>query len=156
MTGLVPWAGQVFREGESDGGGLADALVAEHAAVFAYGPVGAWLAEDDAETARDAEEAHRARRDLLLLTLAERDVPAPTPEPGYELPFPVTDEDSARELALLVEERVAGVWRAALPQLAPADRELAVTALIDAAVRATGWRQSAGVTPAVVPFPGAP
>ena len=73
----------------------------------------------------------------------------------YQAPFPVTGPDQARELAILVEERVAAVWRATLADVTGEDRRMAVAALVDAAVRATGWRQAAGMDPATVPFPGA-
>lgn len=143
---------------DSDPTRLADALAAEHAAIFAYGLIGVRLAGSDSESgaARGAEEAHRARRDALVLTLTERGARAPVAEPSYQLPFEVTDAGAARRLAVLVEERVAAVWRAALPAVTGADRAPALDALVDAAVRATGWRRAAGVVPATIPFPGRP
>src|SRR5690606_20350691 len=134
--------------------GLAAALAAEQAAIFAYGLLGAWLPEEEAEAARQAEAAHRDRRDVLLTTLADRGEP-PVTGGIYQAPFPVTGPDQARELAILVEERVAAVWRATLADVTGEDRRMAVAALVDAAVRATGWRQAAGRDPAPVPFPGA-
>jgi hypothetical protein len=141
---------------QSDPTRLADALAAEHAAIFGYGVIGVWLAGDQADAARVAEEAHRARRDELVRTLVERGARAPIAEASYQLPFEVTDAGAAQRLAVLVEERVAGVWRAALPAVSGADRVRALDALVDAALRATGWRLAAGVEPATVPFPGAP
>jgi len=136
---------------------LADALAAEHAAVFAYGLIGARLAGGDGTGAvRAAEEAHRSRRDALVLALTERSAPVPAAEASYQLPFEVTGPVAARRLAVLVEERVGAVWRAALPRLAGPDRRPALDALVDTALRATGWRAAAGVEPATVPFPGAP
>jgi hypothetical protein len=142
----------------SDPARLAGALAAEHAAIFAYGLIGAHLAGHRAGTraARAAEEAHRSRRDRLVRALAERNAPAPAAEASYQLPFEVTGPDGARRLAILVEERVGAVWRAALPAVTGPDREGALDGLVDAAVRATGWRLAAGVEPATVPFPGAP
>ena len=135
---------------------LAGALAAEHAAIFAYGPIGARLAgAAGIQAARAAEEAHRTRRDELVRALAERGAPAPAVEPGYQLPFPLTGPEDAERLAVLVEERVGAVWRAVLPAVTGTDRARALTALVDAAVRATGWRLAAGVAPATVPFPGA-
>jgi hypothetical protein len=135
---------------------LAAALAAEHAAIFAYGPIGVRLGGGLAEAARQAEAAHRQRRDDLLVLLTGRGL-APAPgAAGYELPFVVDGEPAALELAVLVEERVAGVWRAALPRVARTDRAMALDALVDAAVWATRWRRAAGITPATVPFPGTP
>lgn len=139
---------------------LAGALVAEHAAIFAYGLVGVRLAgdgeDDQAVAARAAEEAHRARRDALVAALTERGGQVPVAEASYQLPFEVADAADARRLAVLVEERVATVCRAALPAVTGPDREQALDALVDAAVRATAWRVADGVEPATVSFPGAP
>jgi hypothetical protein len=135
---------------------LADALAAEHAAIFAYGVIGVRLDGDEVDAARAAEESHRSRRDAVLLRLAEQGATAPVAAASYELPFPVASADDARRLAILVEERVGAVWRAVLPAAGPADRADALDALVDAAIRATGWRAAAGVEPATVAFPGAP
>ena len=137
-------------------GTLPVALAAEHAAIYAYGPIGVRLDGDLAEAAREAEEAHRQRRDALVVWLAQRQIEAPPPQPAYELPFPVTDEADALRLAILVEERVAAAWRAALEPAGRPERETALAALVDAAVRATRWRAAAGIEPATVPFPGDP
>jgi hypothetical protein len=129
---------------------LADALAAEHAAIFAYGVIGAHL-EDHRSTAREAEQAHRTRRDELVLLLGDL---APAAEPSYQLPFPVENPDDAGRLAIVVEERVAATWRALLAESGAGDRERALDALTDAAVRATRWRVVARLEPAAIPFPG--
>ena len=136
--------------------GLATALAAEHAAIFAYGAIGVRLTGAEQQEARAAEEAHRARRDALIVALAtDGDSPPPT-EPGYALPFPVTDRASALRLAVHVEERTAAAWRAALRETTGDQRAQALDGLIDCAVRATRWRRFAGLTPVTVPFPGRP
>lgn len=131
---------------------LAAALAAEHAAIFAYGVIGARLKGDARSEARAAEAAHRARRDELILLLAA--ATAPPAEPAYALPFPVTDADSALRLAIEIESRSAAVWRAALPAVDAGPRARVLAGLTDCAVRATRWRRLAGVTPATVAFPG--
>lgn len=133
---------------------LGDALDAEHAAIFAYGPIGVRLDTASAADARQAEASHRARRDALVLRLTELGSTPRPAAPSYELPYPVTDRDAALKLATEIEERTAAVWRAALPKTTDADRATALAALTDCAVRATRWRRRAGVTPATVPFPG--
>ena len=137
--------------------GLAAALAAEEAAIYAYGLIGVHLAGDtDRAEARSAEAVHRARRDVLVSRLDQlKASTAPAPA-GYDLPFPVTGRDSALELAIHVEDGVAQAWRAALPETAGADRSTSLGALTDAAVRATRWRRLAGVTPLTMPFPGRP
>jgi hypothetical protein len=135
---------------------LGAALAAEHAAIFAYGPIGARLADAAAGMARTAEAAHRARRDALVVRLAAARAPVPPALPAYALPFPVNDRASALRLAAQVEDRTAAIWRAALPDTTQDDRRDALGALVDCAVRATRWRRTAGIVPATVPFPGKP
>jgi hypothetical protein len=135
--------------------GLEAALAAEHAAIYAYGALGAHLTGRDRRDAVAAETAHRARRDALLLRMADTGT-APVPAaPAYTLPFAVTDRATALRLAVGVEERTAAAWRAAVPETAAGDRQTAVAALTDCAVRATRWRRTASPgTPGTVPFPG--
>src|SRR2546430_799366 len=143
---------------------LADALRGEHAAIYAYGVLGAHLDTTTVQLAVLAESAHRARRDALMQRLTGKDttpppaqpayalpapvtdpprchlaVPAESPhrprrdalmqrltgkdttpppaEPAYALPAPVTDQASALRLAITIEERCAGLWRQALPDV---------------------------------------
>jgi hypothetical protein len=136
---------------------LAAALAAEEAAIYAYGLIGVHLAgESDVDEARRAEAAHRARRDVLVSRLDQlKASTAPAPA-GYELPFAVADRASALRLAIQVEDGVAQAWRAALPATGGSDRSTSVSALTDAAVRATRWRRRADVTPLTQPWPGRP
>ena len=136
---------------------LAGALAAEEAAIYAYGLIGVNLTADDAiDEARSAEATHRARRDVLISRLDQlRASTAPAPA-GYELPFAVNADASAMKLAIHVEDGVAQAWRAALPVTTGADRATSLSALTDAAVRATRWRKLAGVAPVTMPFPGRP
>jgi hypothetical protein len=135
--------------------GLTEPLTAEHAALYAYGALGAHLTGSAQTEAVAAETAHRARRDALLLRLSGAS-PTPAPAaPAYTLPFPVTTPRAALQLAVLVEERTAAAWRAAVPATTGADRRTAVAALSDCAVRAARWRRR--LSPAAAPtvaFPG--
>ncbi|GAB3847744.1 ferritin-like domain-containing protein [Micromonospora andamanensis] len=135
---------------------LAGALTAEYAAIWAYGPIGVRLSDAERKAAVAAEAAHRARRDALVMQLSTAGGTVPPDRAGYALPFPVTDRASALRLAVQVEERTAAFWRAALPVSTGADRDRALAALVEYAVRATRWRRSAGITPLTVPFPGRP
>lgn len=135
---------------------LQSALAAEHAAVWAYGLAGAFLADALAEQLAEAAAAHRARRDAterVLLDSGARPVPA---EPGYLPPEPVTDAGSALRLAITVETDTARAWRSVIER-SPAEpglRNAALDALTGAAVRATRWRMVAGDLPATEAFPG--
>lgn len=131
--------------------GLAAGLAAEHAAIFAYGAAGAHLSGDLAGAVSDAQTAHRDRRDRMSTYLPDAD--QPPAEPGYQLPFDVTDESAAIELITEVERSTARVWRAAIAETSGADRRVAAEALADCAVTAARWRQAIG-EPATVPYPG--
>jgi Domain of unknown function (DUF4439) len=135
---------------------LAAALAGEHAAIYGYGVLGAHLTGGLLTQARQAEAAHRNRRDSLLESLSAAGATPPAAAPGYALPFPVTDRASAVRLATQIEERAAALWRAVLPPGSAADRRTALDALTDAAIRATRWRRAAGQRPGTVALPGAP
>ena len=132
-------------------GQLAAAMAAEVAAIYAYGILGVHLATAaQVNEARAAETAHRNRRDYLLGRMNQPEA-APA---GYELPFPVIDPASALRLAVHVEDGVAQAWRPVLGASQGADREAALAALTDAAVRASRWRRIAAISPATMPYPG--
>jgi ferritin-like protein len=133
---------------------LSATLSAEEAAIYAYGMIGVHLTGTDRELARTAETDHRGRRDLVVAKLAQlKASTAPAPA-GYDLPFPVTDRDSALKLAIHVEDGVAQAWREVLPVTESTARTTALAAMTDAAVRATRWRRSAQAEPVTLPFPG--
>ena len=132
---------------------LTAALEAEHAAIYAYGVIGAHLDAATVPLAVQAEAAHRSRRDALVVRLSGKATP-PAADPVYALPSPVTNQPGALKLAVTVEERTAAIWRLALPDTTGDDRKLALDALTDCAVRATRLRRAAGITPSTVPFPG--
>ena len=135
---------------------LNDALAASHAAVWGYGVVGAALG-DAAETAAVSEEAHRGLRDRVAALLADRGTDPVGPRGGYALPFPVLSPVDAAALAVVLEDGVAAAWVRVLDQAAERPtRELAVTALGDAEVRAVGWRVAAGQPTVTKAFPGLP
>ncbi|MET8267626.1 ferritin-like domain-containing protein [Micromonospora arida] len=140
----------------SAGEALAAALSAEYAAIYAYGRIGVRLSGAARDAARQAEAAHRRRRDALVVQLTTAGGVVPPDRAGYALPFPVTDRASALRLAAEVEERTAAHWRAALASTTGTDRDQALAALVEYAVRATRWRKTAGQTPLTVPFPGRP
>ncbi|MFJ8633054.1 ferritin-like domain-containing protein [Streptomyces sp. NPDC093568] len=127
---------------------LQAALAAEHAAVYGYGVVGGRIAEDRRTEAREAYEAHRARRDALARKVRDLGAKPVAASAGYALPFPVTDTATAVRFAAELEDRVAGVYsdlvRAAEGEL----RGTATEALRETAVRAVRWRGES------VAFPG--
>lgn len=136
-------------------GELAVALAAEQAAVYAYGVIGVHLTSDAEQTeARTAEQAHRDRRDALVLRMSALKVSPSAAPAAYELPFALTDRSTALKLAVQIEDGVAQAWRPVLPAFEDPDRTTALAAMTAAAVQATRWRKIAGVTPLTVAFPG--
>lgn len=139
-------------------GALQGALGAEHAAVWVYGMVAAFVPGALSRRLDEAATAHQARRDATQRILIDAGAAPVPPEPGYLTPEPVTDAASALRLAITAETDAAAAWRSVVER-SPADADLrgtALEALTDAAVRATRWRATVGATPLTVPFPGAP
>lgn len=134
---------------------LVDALRAEHAAIFAYGIVAAHSNPARAQQIAADTAAHRARRDATVDALTAAAVDAPGAEPGYVIPFPVTDPTTAIQLAVTVEEDTAAAWLSVIERArSEAARATAVDALTECAVRAANWRAVLGVAPPTVTFPG--
>jgi hypothetical protein len=133
---------------------LRAALAAEHAAIYGYGVVGAHLSGETQESARQAEQLHRDRRDDVAQRIEAEGGKLVAAEPAYALPIAVADAQSAMSLAARLEEGTAGAWREALSGISGDDRRLGLDALIACAVMATRWRQAAQIQPVTVPFPG--
>jgi hypothetical protein len=137
---------------------LQRALAAEHAAIWVYELVAAFVPSTLDGQLDEAATAHQARRDATERVLIDAGAPPVPPEPGYLPPEPVTDAASALRLAITAETDAAAAWRSVIER-SPADpglRGAALEALTGTAVRATRWRATAGTTPLTVPFPGAP
>jgi hypothetical protein len=136
---------------------LQEALAAAHTAVWGYGVVGAALPVEARAPVAGAEEAHRDLRDELAALLTARRVAPVAAEAAYALPFPVLSATDAAVLALTLEEGASAAWTWVLDQATErSTRELAVTALSAAELRAVGWRAEAGRTPVTTAFPGLP
>ena len=132
---------------------LAEVLATEHQAVYAYGVLGARLDPLTRAEALKAFDAHRVRRDVLLARLRALDLPTPGPASSYDLL--VSTPTQALSVAVRVETEVGIRWRDLVASTDDrALRQFAVAALQDTAVRATGWRRTAGVLPATVALPG--
>ncbi|SER95956.1 ferritin-like domain-containing protein [Actinokineospora terrae] len=133
------------------------ALGAEHAAVWVYGLVSAFLPASFDKPIAEGAQSHRTRRDTTERLLGASGVtPAPA-EPAYLPPKPVTNQASALELIINAEQDCTTAWRAVLERTDdPTTRTTAATALTDSAVLATRWRKTAGLTPLTPALPGQP
>lgn len=137
---------------------LQRALAAEHAAVWVYGLVTAFLPDGYSHALQRDTTAHRALRDNTERLLRDAGVTPRVAAPSYQPPKPVTDERSAAALVASAESDAATAWHAVLARSDPDGsgqvRTSAVDALSGAAVRGTAWRDAAGRSPAAVALPG--
>lgn len=133
---------------------LTAVLVAEHAAVFGYGVLGARLDDATRRLARTAYDSHRSRRDLLGAALRDRAAEVPVTASSYDVA--VSSPAQALLLAVRLEEGMAQRWRDLLVGTDDGGlRRLGLAGLQETAVRAAQWRLVAGVTPTTVALPGA-
>ncbi len=122
---------------------LRDLLATEHQALYAYGVLGARLADAERDTALSALHGHQAARDTLTGLLRAAGGAVPGPALSYDVE--VTSRTEALALAVRVETDVAVRWRDLVALTDDRSlRRLAVQQLSDAAVRATSWRRLQG------------
>lgn len=129
---------------------VAQLLAAEHAAVYAYGVVGAQCDDAHRELAEQRLQQHAARRDLLASRLATAQRTPPPAAPAYGLPFPVDSPAEAGDLAAHVELSVAAANADLVAAAAPDRRLEPARWLAENAVAARRWRARSTA------FPGMP
>ncbi|HEV2783315.1 MAG TPA: ferritin-like domain-containing protein [Actinophytocola sp.] len=133
------------------------ALGAEHAAVWVYGLVSAFLPASFGAATQEGMTAHRARRDATERLLAAAGTTPRPAEPAYLPPRPVTDQASAIAVLITAESDATVAWRAVLERTDDGEvRRAALEALTAAAVRATRWRKAGGQAPVAPALPGQP
>jgi hypothetical protein len=144
------------------------ALATEYATVFGYGVLGPRLGSAaSVALARTGEQAHRDLGERTAGDLSAAGHVPVAPAADYPLPYPVTDDLSAKHFAIRLESGCASAWRY-LISVAASDggdsgsdadqlrtlRAVAQAALTASAVRAMRWRQLIDPAKATVPFPG--
>jgi hypothetical protein len=128
-------------------------VAAEHAAIYAYGVLGARLSDALRPSALAAYDAHRARRDALVSALRSAGAQIPAAQGAYDVSVP--DQPAALALAVRLEDGLAARWRDLVGgTFDPEVRSEGVSGLTECAVRAAQWRTVQGVRPASVPLPG--
>lgn len=135
---------------------LQRALDAEHAAVWTYGLVTAFLPGDFTKSLDRSSAEHRLRRDACQSVLSAAGATPNPAEPAYLSPKPVRDIPSSMAVVIAAESDAAGAWRGLLERSDdPALRTFALDALTASGIRMTRWRAESGQSTAAVPLPGA-
>jgi hypothetical protein len=119
-------------------------------------------AQWDRAWARTCEQAHQVQELTASAALQTAGGQPDAAVAAYELPFPVVDVASGQRLAITLEESTAAAWRYVLAVLVAGEqdaasagqRQTALRALTDSAVRAVQWRQLQGSGAVSVAFPG--
>ena len=119
------------------------ALAGEHAAVYVYGVVGGRVSvstETDLwSRVRTAYTLHRGRRDQLVSMLRTAEAEPVASEVSYDLPTPATSTEELTAAALLLEQRCSAVYADMVGSTSGANRQWALEALEDAAVRSLSF-----------------
>lgn len=123
---------------------LALVLDGTEAAVYAYGVVAARLTGTQESAAVRAMTAHRSQRDRLRARIIALGGDPGAAAAAYTPPFPVADAGSARRLAALVEDRLAGQWAGLAAATTSSARRAAAQQAQECAVRSVTW---SGVAP---------
>ncbi|MCF6470077.1 DUF4439 domain-containing protein [Nonomuraea sp. MG754425] len=130
---------------------LRRALAAEHAALFAYGLLGARTSGAVRERMSAAFDAHRARRDQLRTLITARGGRPAEADASYALPFFPANATQAVKLAVHLESGVTAAYLELVSARDPALRRHAALAMQEAVTRSYGLRPDQ--PPA---FPGMP
>ena len=122
------------------------ALEGEHAALYAYGVLGARTSASRSQQLYDdvskAYETHRARRDHLTGLVLDGGGTPVASEPAYEIPDRLGTPEQVTRAALGLERRCASIYGWLVGNTVGSQRRWAIDALTDAAVRELTFRGS--------------
>jgi hypothetical protein len=126
-------------------------LAGEHAAVWVYAALGGRVSvsahPDLAGKVRAAYNTHRGRRDQLFSMIRAADATPVASKVSYELPTPARTPDQVTQAALEVERGCTAVYADMVESTSRANRQWAIDALVDSAVRQLGFGGSPDVFP---------
>jgi hypothetical protein len=118
-------------------------LAGEHAAVYVYGVLGGRVSASEQPDLADrlvsAYTTHRGRRDQLTAMARAADGEPVAAEVSYQLPNAAVTARQLTAAARITEQRCAGVYAAMVGSTARANRQWAIDALTDTAVRLLGF-----------------
>jgi hypothetical protein len=153
MSGVPPTGpGRIDKAAED---ALQDALAAEHAAIWCYTLIPAFLPANQVPAARSDADAHRTLRAQLEQTLSDIGAQPVSAQPAYRTPKPVVDGPSAAALAVVAETDALAAWCSLMERTG--DRELrraALDTLTKGTLRCAVWRTVVNDQPAIPVFPG--
>jgi hypothetical protein len=136
---------------------LQAALTAEHAAVYGYGVVGAYLTGGTQATATSDWLAHQVARDHLEAVLRSLGAQPAAAAVAYQLPAPVHSASEAVALAVVLEERIATAYLGLVALSNDSIRDYGAMQVQASALRAAAWRGGTvafpGMTPAALARP---
>jgi hypothetical protein len=127
---------------------LQTALTAEHAAIYGYGVVGAYLAGSMQATATSDWVAHQVARDRLEAVLRSLGAQPTAAAVAYQLPVPVRNASEAVALAVVLEDRIATAYLGLVALSNVSIRDFGAMQVQASAMRAAAWRGG------TVAFPG--
>ncbi|WP_410654366.1 ferritin-like domain-containing protein [Amycolatopsis sp. lyj-112] len=131
------------------------ALAAEHAAIWVYGLVSAYLPAAFTSAVSRGSAEHVKRRDVCERMLSAAGQTPTGPEAAYVPPKPVTDGNSAMEIVATSEADATSAWLGVIDRTDDAAlRKTALNALIGSARRGTAWRAEFGAKPVAIAMPG--
>jgi Domain of unknown function (DUF4439) len=129
---------------------LQPALAAEHAAIYAYGVIGARGDEQQAATARLGYNVHLGRRQELTSMIQASGIEPLAALPAYRLPHRISGRTAVARLARRVELRCCEVYGHAVSETTAEARGFCAAAMTSCGSWSVAWGQPPQ------PFPGAP
>ncbi len=118
-------------------------LAGEHAAVYVYGVVGGRVSLSTEpelwNKVRAAYTTHRGRRDQLIAMVRAADAEPVSAEISYDLPNAAETPAQLKQASLDLEQRCTAVYADMVGSTSGANRQWALEAINDAAVRQLGF-----------------
>jgi hypothetical protein len=135
---------------------LQTTLAAEHAAVWVYGTLGGQTSQSTQPTLyalmTTGYTVHRSRRDQLIRAVRDLGVEPVASAVAYELPNDVSTPAKLTSAGLGIETAAAAVYADLVASTYGDQRQWAIAALTDAAVRELGFRGSPQIFPGMTEF----
>ena len=133
--------------------GLVPLVQGIDAAIYGYSVAGAHVSGSGRRRALEALSALRSTRDRAASIVVAAGGTPPGAAVAYTLPVAVTDARSARELMVIVDNRLVGLAADAAAGLQGGERRWAARTGVEAAMRAVSWGAASQAFPTGPPQP---